>query len=351
MLFPGRVRFTLKVSALVLLFFSLLLNVSPGWAQAPAVIVDQATIKSFPLSAEALGNARANEAIEVRTEITAALKAIYFTEGQRVEKGTILAELENAQQLAELAAARAALVESTSQLKRSEELFKTKVVAASQLEQLKAEQEADQAAVHAAQSKLDKTIIRAPFTGRLGLRRVSVGSILNTNTVITTLDDTSVIKLDFDVPEVFLANLEPGMQISAHSAAWPGVEFEGEVAFIDTRVDPVTRTVIVRALLPNEEERLRPGMFLTVSLLKQDAQALTIPEEAVVPEGSRQYVFVVGEGGLAQLREIQTGRRRPGEVEIVSGLSAGELVITEGTQSARDGHVVRIINQEVTGGG
>jgi len=334
-----------------LFFFLMLAQPCLTHAQAPGVIVDKVRIKSFPLPAEALGNANANESIEVRTEITAALKAIYFTEGQRVEKGTILAELENAQQLAELAAARAALVESSSQLKRSEELFKTKVVAASQLEQLRAEQEADLAAVNAAQSRLEKTIIRAPFTGRLGLRRVSVGSILNTNTVITTLDDTSVIKLDFDVPEVFLANLEPGMRVAAHSAAWPGTVFNGEVAFIDTRVDPVTRTVIVRAVLPNEEGRLRPGMFLTVSLLKQEAQALVIPEEAVVPEGSKQYVFVVGTDGLAELREIQTGRRRPGEVEVISGVSEGERVITEGTQKARDGQPVRIIEAGEIGSG
>jgi len=342
----------LKTSPVRFLFFVLLLaQPCVANAQAPGVIADVARVKSFPLAAEALGNAHANESIDVRTEITAALKAIYFTEGQRVEKGTILAELENAQQLAELAAARAALVESSSQLKRSEELYKTKVVAASQLEQLRAKQEADQAAVNAAQSRLEKTIIRAPFTGRLGLRRVSVGSILNINTVITTLDDTSVIKLDFDVPEVFLANLEPGMRVAAHSAAWTGVVFQGEVAFVDTRVDPVTRTVTVRALLPNEDGRLRPGMFLTVSLLKQDLKALVIPEEAVVPEGSKQYVFVIGPEGLAELREIQTGRRRPGEVEVVSGLSEGEMVITEGTQKARDGQTVRVINaKEIASG-
>jgi len=180
---------------------------------------------------------------------------------------------------------------------------------------------------------------------------VSVGTIVDTSTVITTLDDTSVIKLDFDVPEVFLANLQPGMQVAAHSAAWPGVDFNGNVAFIDTRVDPVTRSVTVRAVIPNEEERLRPGMFLTVSLLKQEATALTVPEEAVVPEGSRQYVFVVDNEGVAELREIETGRRRPGEVEILSGLQAGEIVITEGTQKARDGQTVTVSGSRSTGGG
>ncbi len=335
----------------VILLFLLLASTSAALAEAPGVVVSEAQIKSFPLSAEALGNARANESIEVKAEISAALTGIYFTEGQRVAKGAILAKLESSEQLAELAAAKAALVESSSQLKRSEELFKTNVVAASQLEQLKAKQEADQAAVNAAQARLEQTVIRAPFSGRLGLRRVSIGSVLNTDAVITTLDDTSVIKLDFDVPEVFLANLEPGMKVAAHSAAWPDEEFQGEVAVIDTRVDPITRTIIVRALVPNGEGRLRPGMFLTVTLLKEEVQALTIPEAAVVPEGSKQYVFVVHRDGLAELREIQTGRRRPGEVEVVKGLNAGEQVITEGTQKARDGQAVRIIRQVPASGG
>jgi membrane fusion protein (multidrug efflux system) len=314
-------------------------------AQLPGVVVSEAQIRQFPLSAEALGTTRANEAIEVRSEITAALTAIHFDEGQFVEKGTILAELENAEELAGLAAAKAALIESTSQLKRSEELYRTNVVAASQLEQLKAKQEADLAAVNAAQSRLDQTFIRAPFSGRVGLRRVSIGSILNSTTVITTLDDTSVIKLDFDVPEVFIASLAPGLDVKARSAAWPDSIFHGQVAHIDTRVDPVTRTITVRALLPNELNQLRPGMFLTVSLLKEDVRALVVPEEAIVPDRSKLYVFVVGADGLARQREIHTGRRRPGEVEVLRGLAAGELVITQGTQKARDGMPVRVIGR------
>ncbi len=348
---PGKYHERLKTPFITIPFFLLLAPAAAAFAQVPGVMISAAQVKSFPLSAEALGNARANEAIEIRVEITAALTAIHFTEGQRVEKGAVLATLESAEQLAGLAAAKAALVESSSQLKRSEELFRTNVVAASQLEQLRAKQEADQAAVNAAQSRVEQTVIRAPFSGRLGLRRVSVGSILNTDTVITTLDDTSVIKLDFDVPEVFIANLEPGLGVSARSAAWPDTLFQGEVATIDTRVDPVTRTVIVRALLPNEQGRLRPGMFLTVSLLKEDLQALMVPEEAIVPEGSKQFVFVVGATGVAELREIRTGRRRPGEVEVLQGLAAGEQVITEGTQKVRSGQSVRVILRPAAGSG
>ena len=320
-------------------------------ALAPQVIVATAELKPFPLSAEALGNARANESIDVRSEISSALTAIRFTEGAIVEKGTVLVELQNAEQLAGLAAAKAALVESTSQLKRSEELFKTNVVAASQLEQLKAKRESDFAAVNAAQFRLDQTIIRAPFSGRLGLRRVSIGSVIDTDTVITTLDDTSLIKLDFNVPEVFLSSLAPGLTVTARSAAWPDIVFSGQVATVDTRVDPVSRTIAVRALLPNDDGELRPGMFLTVSLLKEDVEALMIPEDAIVPESSKQFVFVVSPENIAELREIQIGRRRPGEVEVVKGLVAGERLITEGTQKARDGQAVRILAETRAIGG
>jgi membrane fusion protein (multidrug efflux system) len=302
-----------------------------------------AEIRSFPLSAEALGNARANEAIDVRAEITAAITAIRFEEGEWVEKGEVLVELENAAQMAAVASAKAALVESTSQLKRSKELFKTSAVAASQLEQLRAKQEADQANLKAAESRLVQTVIRAPFAGRLGLRRISLGSIVDTSTVITTLDDTSRIKLDFEVPEVFLARLQPGLAVTAHSAAWPDLEFHGEVISVDTRVNPVSRTLSVRAILPNQEGRLRPGMFLTVALLREDVNALMVPEEAIVPERSKQLVYTLDEANVVVPREVQTGRRRPGEVEIISGLREGERVITEGTQKVRAGQTVAVM--------
>jgi len=311
--------------------------------EAPPVIVSEAQIQSFPLTAEALGNARANEAVDIRPEITAAITKIRFGEGQPVKAGDVLLELESSEPLADLAAARAALVDSSSQYRRSEELFKTRVVSASQLEQLEAKRDADQAAVNAAQARLAQTVIRAPFDGVLGLRRVSLGSIVNPATIITTLDDTSQIKLDFDVPEVFLSRLEPGLIVTAHSAAWPEIDFRGEVSTVDTRVDPVSRTITVRALLDNNDNKLRPGMFLTVTLLKDDVEALMIPEQSVVPERSKQYVFILDADNIVERREISTGRRRPGQVEVTAGLEPGELVIAEGTQRVKPGQPAKIV--------
>jgi membrane fusion protein (multidrug efflux system) len=229
--------------------------------------------------------------------------------------------------------------------KDARELYKTKTVSGSELDQRAAERDADRAALRAAKGALSDTVIQAPFDGRVGLRRASIGSLATPDLVITTLDDTDTIKLDFDVPETALGLLEAGLAIEAQSAAWPDEVFEGRVSVVDTRVDPISRTITVRARIPNADGRLRPGMFLAVTLLRRDVQALMIPEQAIVPEQSKQFVLVVGDDLLVEKREVRTGRRRPGQVEVLSGLAAGEQVIAEGTQKARPGERTRIVGR------
>ena len=189
-------------------------------------------------------------------------------------------------------------------------------------------------------------MIRAPFSGRVGLRRVSVGTLINPGDVITTLDDTSVIKLDFSVPETFVSMLREGLSVRATAPAFPGRSFAGKVASIDSRVDVNTRSVTVRALLANEDGALRPGMFLNVALAKDERETLIIPEEALTPEAERQFVFVVADG-KARRREVRIGGRSPGNVEILAGLDAGDRVVVEGTQKVRDGAPVTAIDREV----
>ena len=331
--------------AILVLLFQTSLFAAPG-KDAPGVVVVQAKVKSFPLSAEALGNARANESVFIRPKITATLTEILFEEGQEVNAGDVLVKLDNLEQVADLAAAQAALVDSEASFNRSTELFRTNVVAKSQLLQDEAKKIADEAMVSVARKRLADTIVRAPFAGRVGLRRVSLGSLLETDTVITTLDDTHVIKVDFDLPEIYLSRLEPGLKVLAHSAAYPDQEFSGTVSSVDTRVDPVSRTVRVRSVMQNIDGHLRPGMFLTVELLNDSIEALVVPERALIPERSVQYVYVVGDNQLVEKRTVQIGRRRPGEVEILEGLSAGESVIVDGTQKARDGQPVSILVRE-----
>jgi len=312
-------------------------GVSPD---AVAVITAVARKERVTSDLNALGTARANEAVEVTSKTSNIVTAVHFRDGQRIRAGQVLVELDSAQARAELAEAEAARADSASQVKRSKELLATRVLSEAQFEQLEATLKANEARVASAQARLEDTVIRAPFTGRVGLRRVSVGSLVNPGTVITTLDDISVIKVDFAVPENFLAGLREGLKVTATAAAFSGREFTGTVSGVDSRVDPVSRSVIVRAVVPNPDGALKPGMFLNVRLARDARDALLIPEGALVPEQSRQFVFVV-EDGRAVRREVHIGRRQPGRVEIVAGLEPGERVVVEGTQKVRDGSAVR----------
>jgi membrane fusion protein (multidrug efflux system) len=296
---------------------------------------------------EAVGNARANESVDITAKVSNLVTAVRFQEGQNVARGAVLIELDSQQARADLAIAEAALTESRSQFKRSRELYTTKVLSDSQLEQIEATLKANEARVASARAHLADTVIRAPFAGRVGLRRVSVGSLASPGTVITTLDDTSTIKLDFSVPETKVRAVRTGLAVSAVSAAYPGETFAGTVESIDSRVDPTTRSFTVRARVPNGSGHLKPGMFLTVRLARAATDVLLVPEHALVPEQGNVFVFVVADG-KAEKRKVQTGSRQVGQVQVTDGLRAGELVVTEGTQKLRDGAAVRLLGPQTS---
>lgn len=308
---------------------------------AVAVVAVPAQTRKLAFELEALGTARASESVEITAKVANQVTAVRFEEGRQVRRGEVLVELDGAQARADLAVAEAALAESRNQYQRSQELYTTKVLSDSQIEQIEATFKANEARVAAARARLGDTVIRAPFAGRVGLRRVSVGSLISPGTVITTLDDTSTIKLDFTIPETFLSSVEPGLEITSRSVAYPDADFGGRVSSVDTRLDPATRSVTVRALLPNPSGLLKPGMFLTVRLSRGAADALMVPEEALVPEQGNVFVYVV-KGEVAEKRRVRMGQRRVGEVQVLEGLADGELVVTEGTQKLRDGAAVRL---------
>jgi membrane fusion protein, multidrug efflux system len=314
--------------------------------------VTLAPVRSERLSQklEALGTARANESVDVSSKSSNIVTAVRFRDGELVRRGQVLVQLDDAQARADVAAAEAAVTESQSQFDRSRELLATQALSKSSYDQLEATLKANRARLGAANARLEDTVIRAPFSGRVGLRRVSVGTLISPGDVITTLDDTSVIKLDFAVPENLLATLREGLSVRATAPAFPGRSFTGTVASIDSRVDVNTRAVTVRALLANEDGALKPGMFLNVTLAKDERDALVIPEEALTPEAERQFVYVVADG-KAEKREVRIGGRRPGSVEVVAGLAPGDQVIVEGTQKVRDGSPVRVAGKTADGDG
>lgn len=323
-------------------------NGPPRRATGPVgVVTTVVEPEPFGQIIEAIGTAVANESVEITSKVTNTIVALRFEEGQFVRKGAVLAELDSQQARAELAVAEAALAESQSQYDRSRNLFATQALSRSELDQIEATHKANLARVQAARATLNDTVIRAPFDGRTGFRRVSVGSLISPGTVITTLDDTSVMKVDFTVPQAYLYALRDGLPIVAEPAGLPGQTFEGKVTTLGSRIDPVTRSITVRAELPNKEGILRPGMFMTVKLQAEATPALMIPEHAVVPEQGKMFVYVV-EDGMAIKREVSLGRRRPGEVEIVAGLAAQERVIVEGTNKVRDRVAVTELQQPVS---
>jgi membrane fusion protein (multidrug efflux system) len=315
-------------------------------ATAIPVVTKPARIEPMGLEIEAVGTTQANESVEVTSKASNIVTAIRFQEGEVVERGAVLVEMDASQVRANLAEAEAALARSKSQYDRSRDLQARQAMSVADLEQVEASLKADQARVAAAQARLDDTVIRASFSGRTGFRHVSVGSFVSPGTVITTLDDTSVIKLDFTVPETYLFVLRRGLPVTASATGLPDRKFEGVVTNMDSRIDPVTRSVTVRAELPNPDGLLRQGMFMTVSLQGEVEPTLLVPEEALVPERGHAYVFVVKDN-VVERREVHTGKRRPGFVEIVSGIAEHEHVVVDGTQNVRDGSIV----QETTPGG
>ncbi len=317
---------------------------------APQVIVAQVESKAFVDRVEALGTLIANESVELTVNVTETVTAIHFDDGQRVVKGQTLVEMTSSEEHALLEEARANLDEALRQFKRVKQLESQGIEAQSLLDQRRREVETAGARLSAIESRLADRLIKAPFSGVLGLRNISVGALVETGDLITTLDDDTVMKLEFAVPSTYLPSLQPGLPIRARTRAYGDRVFEGEVKVVDSRVDPVNRSLLVRALLPNPERMLKPGMLMTVELLRNRRQTLVIPEAALMPKGSDHFVMrLQGEPPVVEKRQIQIGSRRTGEVEVREGLQAGDLVITHGMEKAKVGGTVSIKGREGEG--
>ncbi|SLN72898.1 efflux RND transporter periplasmic adaptor subunit [Oceanibacterium hippocampi] len=309
-----------------------------------AVQVDAATARAgtIALVAEAIGTARANESIVLTSKVTGKVVGFGFQEGQFVKKGTLLLELDATELEAEVEESRANLRYIEQGLKRAQQLLKTRNVPQARVDELLAEQRAGEAGVAADAARLADYRILAPFSGTIGLREVSIGALVRPGDTVTTLDDLSRIKIDFQVPERLLAHLRPGLGVAALSDAYEGRSFDGVVDIVDNRVDPVTRTVRVRATLDNKEGLLRPGMFMSIRMtLGAKENGVLVPEQAIVVSATGQRVFVIREGKAYRV-PVELGQRSEGTVEILSGVAAGDVVVTGGVQKLRDGAPVEI---------
>ena len=294
------------------------------------------------ITVEAVGTALANEAVTITPKVTGLIRKISFKEGSRVNKGDILVELDATELNANLEEIRAGRQQAQRLYDRALALYKNRTVSKARIDELEAALEAAEARVRANEARLQDYVIRAPFSGRLGLRRVSLGALVNPGAEITTLDDTSRVKVDFRVPESVLSLARPGLAIQAESITYSEI-FIGVVKTLDSRVDPVTRSIELRTEFPNPDGRLKPGMFLTAKLaIDSRDNAVLVPEEALISRGTTHFVFIVRDGKASRTR-VRIGERLIGEVEILEGVVAGDDVVVRGLQKIRDGSAVKPI--------
>lgn len=305
------------------------------------VFVANVEKKNIVDTIEALGTLQSNENIVLTSTVTELITAIHFDDGQLVSKGDILLEMDAAEEQAELNAERAVYEEAKKQLERIEPLVKRGAASQSVLDERTREMNTSKARIEAIQSRINQRIIKAPFDGVIGLRQVSVGTLLQPGTVITTLDDTSTMKLDFNVTELYIPALQKNAVLKAYTKTYPDKIFNAQITAVDARIDPVTRSVTARAFLDNSDGLLKPGMLMRVNLEKNPRDALIIPEEAVISNSDANYVYRV-DNETAVKKNVELGTRQQGKIEVLSGLEDGEKIVTHGAIKINDGAAVTI---------
>ncbi len=312
----------------------------------PSVVVTKVSRQDVRREVEALGTVKSRESVVLSAKVTEKVELVHFADGQQVSAGELLVTLRAGEQQAKVRAANANLKEQQREYKRIEGLVKRKTVPRSELDKLFTDIEIARAVLAQNQAELEARFIQAPFAGLLGFRQISPGALVTPGTVITTLDDLAKVKLDFTIPEQFIGELQLGSVIEGEVAAYAERRFIGEVTGIDSRVNPLTRAIVVRAEIDNPGFLLRPGMLMILSLIVEQREGLVVPEEALVPRQRNNFLFVVTPENVVEQRQVAVGFRTRGTAEITRGVEEGELIITRGIQRVRPGQTVETRTSE-----
>lgn len=326
------------------------------------VSVEVAQVKTIALQddAQAVGSLRSRQSVVLRPEVAGRIAQIGFAEGQRVRKGQLLVQLDDVLQKAELSQAQAQLSIARANLKRNEELVAQAFVAQRVLDESRAALQVAEAQVALAQARLARMRVVAPFDGTVGLRNINLGEYVKDGADLVNLEDTSQLTVDFRLPERYQTRIETGQFVKVELDALPGKTFSARVQAVDPLLDANGRSIAVRAVLPPAPGgELRPGMFARVTtVFATNDAALVVPEEAIVPQGGKQFVVVLvkeGEGDGAKLvsrrTEVQLGVRRGAQVQIAQGVNEGDTVVVAGQQRLqKDGSPVRVVDMNKPGG-
>ena len=317
---------------------------SGGGASSPvSVDATQVAVMRLVDDINAVGTIRSNESVVIRPEVSGRIVKLNFNDGQQVKKGQLLIAFDSTVNQAEVQQAKAELGIARANFERTADLARQKFISERARDESQANVQVLEAKLALAEARLSKLEIRAPFSGIVGIRNVSVGDYVKDGTDLVNLEDISSVKVDFRVPERYLDLVQRGQGIEVVVDALPGKPFRARVDAIDPQVDSSGRSALLRGRIDNFESRLKPGMFARVKLILAEREnAMVVPEESIVPQGNKVTVWKVVDG-KAQRTEVKTGLRRAAKVEIVQGLQPGEVIVTAGQiRLSKDGTPVRI---------
>ena len=309
------------------------------------VSIEPVKIAKMQTILEFIGTAVSNESVDITSSITQKVSQINFSDCDFVKKGDVLVQLNVEKQKAVQKQAEINLKEQQRELTRLSSLKDKKIIAEKEYDIQNTKLQDAQAKLAEIEEEIKEGTIVAPFDGMLGIRKISVGSLLTPGTVITTIDDIKKIKVDFPVPEKYLSLINKDCKITATSIAIPNKKFYGSVQAISPRISPISRSISVRGIIENKEYLLRPGMMLNVTIQMQDRNALLVPESSISNVGEKHFVFLISDGNKVKQTEVEIGQRSNGFVEITNGLKAGNCVVTDGVVKISDGDIVQIIQK------
>jgi membrane fusion protein (multidrug efflux system) len=322
---------TLAFSSVLL---SLTLSANTSAQGLPAEVV-HASEQNVPTYIEAVGTLKANESLILRPEITGRVETITFTEGNVVKKNATLVQFDASMYSAQVNEAKARVALSEAEYQRVNKLFKNGAISETQRDSALAQMQINEAQLEQSQVSLKKMTLRAPFTGIVGLRQFSPGDYITAGADMLEIVDIDRMKLDFRIPEIYLPQVAKGQTLSIKLSAFPGEEFKGEVTAISPQISEQGRNILVRALLPNKDKKLRPGLFAKVQLLVKQQNLIVIPEEALIPQGNSFLVYLFKDDKVTPV-PVQLGQRMKGSIAI-TGINAGDIVITAGQLKLQPG--------------
>jgi membrane fusion protein (multidrug efflux system) len=319
-----------------------------GPPKDPPVPAELVSVQVGPLKEtfDAIGTLEADESVDIRPEVDGEVTSIQMTEGETVKKGDPILQIDESKQAATVAEAQADYNYAKETMQRSDTLLADGTISQQEHDQTRASFQRTEAALHLARKRMTEYTLTAPFDGILGHRAVSVGQYVNPQTVLVSLYSMDRMKLGFSIPERYAARVHPGQTLRLKVAAYGDEEFSGEIYLVEPQVDMATRSILVRAHIPNADHRLKPGMFANLKLsVGTKPNALTLAEECLFPH-SGGFAVYRSNNGIAELVSVETGIRMAGTVEILSGLKAGDQVARSGNLRLSPGR--KIITESPT---